>query len=384
MYRSTINIKHGCLTHLFWGYSKESNDYIHIRDVSRNGEACKCCCPVCDGIYIACVGEKNRPYFKHKSKYKCMYTDEITNYLRVKKILEAAHTVFLPSLKVAFGSRMFEHEAHIGVVDDVFYYCEEEQYPPLLIATIDSRPTRILLNFGKYYSKMDLNLIKNEVIQNNWDCIVVNLPKIGIDDCVTTSQLGKIVLEPSRNKVWLFSKMEAYWRKHLEDVVTVPKDVFSGARECYVHKRKHENTYYANYGDCDKCQFNLGSGQDCKCAAKIGITRISDFDVAEELRQYKVDKIRGENERIICEQERKAEYTRQKLQLEEEHIKREKQQIAEKRKKDFYQYRKCPHCGKQLKKNPGKKGVNWWCLGGNCGFYAFEDYETGEIIVAQE
>lgn len=372
MYHSSINIKHGCLTHLFWGRDKDSSEYVHISDVKQNGLGCNCQCPVCAGVYIACMGEKNRPYFKHQSKYKCMYTDEITTYLRAKQIIESVDSISLPILPVHFGSRTFKADLLPASINDVCYHCDEEQYPPLLIATIDKRPTRILLAFEGYYNYEDLQLFHAECTDNKWDCLVINLPKVDADDCVSTSQLHTALIGTSAQKSWLHSELEHYWKQRLEDCSSCPDKVVTGASEafdCAIHKNLYRNQYYASYSDCEKCPFNLGTGSDCRCAAEAGITCISDFDVSSELRQYRIERIRKENEQAIAERKQAIEREKQ-----------EKQQVAEHRIMEFYLNKTCPKCGRALKKMPGKKGINWLCLGSHCGFHAFENYETGEII----
>ena len=373
MYKSSINIKHGCLTHLFWGRDKDSGEYIHINDVKQNGLCCNCQCPVCKGVYIACMGEKKRPYFKHQSKYKCMYTDEITTYLRTKQILEAAESLSLPVLPVHFGTRTFKAELSSATIDDVYYHCDEEQYPPLLIATIDKRPTRILLAFEGYYNYEDLETFRREATENKWDCLIINMPKVDADDCIGTSQLQAVVLGASARKSWLHSELVPYWQKRLKDCSKQPDKVIAGVSEafdCPIHKQLYRDQYYASRKDCEKCQFNLGNGHDFRCAAEAGITCINDFDVSEELRHYRVDRLRAKNEQAIAERKRAAELAEQT-----------KQQEAEQRMRGFYLNNTCPKCGKQLKKMPGKKGTNWLCVGGGCGFFAFENYATGELIM---
>lgn len=379
MYRSTINIQHGCLTHLFWGHEQETGEYIHINDVQSNGLACNCQCPVCKGVYIACMGEKNRPYFKHKSKYKCMYTDEIATYLRAKKMLENAAAISLPSISVHFGRRTFKAEGYTAYIGDIFYHCDEEQYPPLLVAMIDQRPTRIILAFEGYYNSEDFALFMNEAVRNQWDCLVVNMPRVDADDCIRSSQLQSIILDKSSCKSWLHCEQEIYWRRRLEACSSQPTMVVvedAEAYACPIHKQLYHEQYFASRSDCEKCQFNLGSSSDCRCAADTGITCISDFDVSEALRQYRVEQLRQENEQAIITRKQAEELAKQTQKLAEQ----AKLQEAEQRRMGFYLNKTCPKCGKKLTKKLGMKGVYWLCFGSQCDFHAFENKETGELI----
>ena len=375
MYRSSINIKHGCLTHLFWGKDRDNGEYIHIQDVEKNGLGCNCQCPVCDGFYIACMGEQKRPYFKHQSKYKCMYTDEITTYLRTKQILNAATTMVLPHLSIPFGQRTFLVEGFTGAVecDSVFYYCEEEQYPPLLLVNIDNRPTRILLAFEGYYTPDDFSLFRNEAIRKKWDCLVFRLPKINSDDFLSTPHLRSILLDAARNKHWLHSELEPYWRERLQECVVAPATIVINGSEacaCPIHKQLYDNQYYAAVSDCEDCPYNFGTGHDCRCAAHTGITRISDFNIPEEQRLSRIEQVRAANEQSILDRKRATELAEQKKLME-----------AAQPEMSFYLNKTCPKCGKSLKQRLGLKGTYWHCFGNQCGFYVFENHETGELIM---
>lgn len=373
MYRSSINIKHGCLTHLFWGEDRSSGEYIHIQDVKEKGLDCNCQCPVCDGVYIACLGEINRPHFRHQSKYKCMYTDEITTYLRTEQLLKSANSMVLPNLPVSFGQRTFSIDSLTASVDNVFYHCEEEQYPPLLLATIDHRPTRILLAFEGYYREEDFSLFRKEAAAKKWECLIIRLPKVDANDYLSTPRLRSIVLDASCHKVWLHSELESYWQQRLKECVVVPSKIIvdgSEAFECPIHKQLYCNQYYAAPSDCEDCPYNLGTGHDCKCSAQTGITCISDFNIPEALRLSNVNQLRADNEQAIIDRNRASELAEQEKLLE-----------AKQLEMGFCMNKTCPKCGKPLKERLGKKGMYWLCLGGQCGFHAFENHETGELIM---
>lgn len=379
MYRSTINIQHGCLTHLFWGREQSTSEYIHIRDVEQNGLGCNCRCPVCSVVFIACMGEKNRPHFKHQSKYKCMYTDEITTYLRAKKVLENATSISLPSILVRFGKRNFKADGHTAQLGGIIYHCDENQYPPLLMAMIDQRPTRILLAFEGYFNSEDFALFQNEAVRNQWDCLMVDMPRVDGDDCISNYQLQTLLLAETVRKSWLHSEQRTYWQKRLEDCSIRPAKVIAGVSEAYacpLHKQLYQEQYFASLDDCEKCQFNLAASSDCRCAASTGITCISDFDVSDEIRQYQVEKLRHENEQAIIIRKQAEELEKQAEEL----AKQEALKEAEQRKIGFYLNKTCPKCGKQLTKRLGMKGVYWLCFGNLCDFHAFENNETGELI----
>lgn len=202
---------------------------------------------------------------------------------------------------------------------------------------------------------------------------------LNADDCIRSSQLQSIILDKSSCKSWLHCEQEIYWRRRLEACSSQPTMVVVEDAEeyaCPIHKQLYREQYFASHSDCEKCQFNLGSSSDCRCAADTGITCISDFDVSEALRQYRVEQLRQENEQAIITRKQAEELAKQTQKLAEQ----AKLQEAEQRRMGFYLNKTCPKCGKKLTKKLGMKGVYWLCFGSQCDFHAFENKETGELI----
>lgn len=150
MYQSVISIKHSNRSHLYWGIDKATGEVVGIDDVSSRGLNCNCKCAACGGDFIARKGEKNKHHFAHQSNYECVYANEIALYLYVKKVLSGCLRVELPEIPVKIGARTeLAREKYVAAVGEVFYACEPEQYPPLLVAELDNQPTRIILAFEK-------------------------------------------------------------------------------------------------------------------------------------------------------------------------------------------------------------------------------------------
>lgn len=153
MCKSDLNIKHANKTHLYWGIDKTTGEVVGIDEVASRGLNCNCRCAACGGDFIARKGEKNRHHFAHQSNYECVYANEIAVYMLVKQMLVKSNTILLPAVSLEIGSRMEQvKEQRTGRLGDVFYHCDPEQYPPLLIVDIDGRKTRVVLQFGKYYT----------------------------------------------------------------------------------------------------------------------------------------------------------------------------------------------------------------------------------------
>ena len=151
MYRSEINIKHSNRSHLYWGIDKATGEIVDIDDVRSRGLNCNCKCAACNGDFIARKGEKNKHHFAHQSNYECVYANEIAIYLFVKMVFASYQTIEAPEIPVKIGSRTEiaknNWDARVG---EVYYQCDPEQYPPLLVAELDKTPTRIILAFEKY------------------------------------------------------------------------------------------------------------------------------------------------------------------------------------------------------------------------------------------
>ena len=153
---SSLNIKHLNRSHLYWGIDKTTGDVVDIDEVQKRGLNCNCRCAACKGDFIARKGEKNKHHFAHQSNYECVYANEIAIYLLTKKLLEQLQAIELPSIPVKIGKRTeLAKESWQAPIGEIVYQCEPEQYPPLLVATLDNRPTRIILSFGKYYTAVD-------------------------------------------------------------------------------------------------------------------------------------------------------------------------------------------------------------------------------------
>ena len=150
MYRSDISIRHRNKSHLFWGLDKETNDVVYISQVKNRGLDCNCRCAHCGEDFIARLGEVNKHHFAHKSNYECVYSNEIAVYLLAKKYLQSMQTLTIPAVGFYFGSRRdYVETATEAAIGEVFYQCDPQQYPPLLVAEINNEPTRIILSFAK-------------------------------------------------------------------------------------------------------------------------------------------------------------------------------------------------------------------------------------------
>ena len=373
MFHSELNIKHGNKSHLYWGIDKTTGDIVSIDDVIARGLDCNCKCAACGGDFIARKGDINRHHFAHQSNYECAYANELAIYMLAKQVLQGSAQMSLPAISLAIGTRTEKlKDVSQEAITGVYYHCDETQYPPLLIAEINHRPTRILLDFGGYYLYEDFTLLRDEAGSKQWDCLVIDMPMVGVDDFMQRNLLRAAILDNVQKKKWIYTESKPYWYNRIQECVNIPSKVAIGAKqvnECPLHKRAWEGQYYATAEDCDQCEYNWGLPKNSRCAAIAGISRISDFSLSEEARRTRTQQARTKNDHAIHEQLQAEEIAKQKKQIE-----------AEQRWVDFLVNNKCPRCGKTLMKRSGKKGNYWLCIGGTCGFYAFENYETGELI----
>ena len=169
---SNLNIKRKRSARLRWGFNTVTRTPMHISQIHERG-ACGCVCPVCGGDLSAKLGHKNInpngrvPHFAHKCSDDCLYGNEIAEYYIVKTILEKADTLRLPD---EGGEEKYAKLAGVSLS------YTKSQYPPLLTATLDGTPVRIILCFDGYYKLADLQLFMEEACAKKWWCLGINRP----------------------------------------------------------------------------------------------------------------------------------------------------------------------------------------------------------------
>ena len=301
MYRSEINIKHSNRSHLYWGIDKATGEVVGIDDVRSRGLNCNCKCAACNGDFIARKGEKNKHHFAHQSNYECVYANEIAIYLFVKMVFASYQTIEAPEIPVKIGSRTEiaknNWDARVG---EVYYQCDPEQYPPLLVAELDNTPTRIILSFGKYYTEDDIVLLKQEACEKGWDCLSISFPRITEQQSINPDLMRLGVQGNIQGKTWIYNAREARWQHRLqENAVTPPQTMpasWGTAYECPIHKREREGRYYARPEDCSRCAFNYTLVPKCKCLAMNGIQHLRDIKLPIEQRMESIQKMQKEND----------------------------------------------------------------------------------------
>lgn len=301
MYRSDINIRHRNKSHLFWGLDKETDEVVYISQVKSRGLECNCRCAHCGEDFIARLGDVNKHHFAHKSNYECVYSNEIAVYLLVKRLLQSMEKLLIPAAGFYFGNRRdyisIASEATIG---EVFYQCDPQQYPPLLMAHINDEPTRIILSFAKYYTDEDFLLLKREAKAKSWNCLLIDLPRIEDESSINIDLLKMSLKGCETEKHWIHHKAAALAYKELQALAITPKAVLPEEQainyECPLHRQKRNEQYYARPADCDGCPYNLAKYPECKCLAHIGVQRYSDLQLSLEARIKKVDDLRSAND----------------------------------------------------------------------------------------
>ncbi len=320
MTKSFVNIKHSNRSHLYWGVDKKTGDIVKIDDVQNRGLNCNCRCAACNGDFIAKKGEINKHHFAHQSNYECVYANEIAIYLLAQKILSNAGHLELPQITVNIGRRTeIARNPYTSIYTNSYYQCDTEQYPPLLLGTLDRQPTRIILDFGHYYSDADYNLLRQESLSKSWDCIAIALPRITDRTSLSIDQLRKSLLQQIDKKTWIRNSLQDRWKKRLEDAATIPDQHLVNGRyiryKCPIHCQKDGSEYYANISDCDFCVYNLSISPDCRCLAPRGIKSLHDFKKSEDDLQAEVNAKRKENDErlLLVEELRKQQQDAQRV-----------------------------------------------------------------------
>ena len=392
MYTSKINIKHNRSAEIHWGVHKTTNEIIGIDDVEGNGYACNCKCACCGSDLKAVTqGKIQQHHFKHRGNNGCYYSDEIAEYLKAHELLSVLDSIWVPPVAIRIGRRpQIIQPAQEVSIDNVECFHDANHYPPLLLANINQKLTRIILSFGGYYSQADRALLKSEARESNWDCLEILLPKKENNITILPEQLFTYISGINTNKQWLFSSTAYTCFRSLKNSsrVLAPTHIkYGGITDteytCPAHKREFNGKFYAFKNDCKECDFRLAfDTESCLCLAEAYIKKLSDLDIPENIRIEQFLKLQKENEMRLQEQNRKKiEQTNACLPKmsntsEKDQVVSLDSQLA----KEYFCKQLCPCCGKRLRKQEGKKKNNWLCLNG-CEFFVVEDIATGEIKI---
>lgn len=301
MVQSYVNIKHSNRSHLYWGIDKTTGKIVGIDSVNSRGLDCNCKCAACNGDFIARKGEHNRHHFAHVSNYECVYANEIAIYLLVQKLLDHEQKFKFPSVTVRIGQREeIAKNPHTLTLTNTYYHCTQEQYPPLLLATFDDRPVRILLDFNHYYSSDDFRLLQLECKSKDWDCISISLPHLSDTRYSNPIELRELISENIDRKNWIQSALKDRWTNRLNDAAINPKKypTYKGhiRYECPLHCQYYEGAYYAVTSDCDRCEYNLSIFPECKCLGYAGIRHLKDFKRPTKELQQEILSVQRKNE----------------------------------------------------------------------------------------
>ncbi len=203
MYKTDLNIRHSNKSQLFWGVDKNTNQIVHISDVENRGLNCNCRCAYCKVDYVAKLGDVYQHHFAHRSNYNCVYANEVAFYMYTAELLKEIPSIYIPSEAVSTAKCGMDIE-----IADVYYHVEPEQYPPLLIIETKKRPIRIVLNFGKYYSREDNMRFKEEALHSGWDCLFVQLPQIDESKSISKKQFTELIRQNRNHKQWIYCEEE--------------------------------------------------------------------------------------------------------------------------------------------------------------------------------
>lgn len=308
MYSSSINIKHQHSTRLYWGIHVPTNEPVWIGNVKASGLACNCRCAACGETLEAHLGSVRKHHFQHNSNDKCVYGNEIAEYIKAKLLLDQQEFFELPAVGIAIGQHnKAMQDAQMVKISGVYINQTPNHYPPLLIVETEQRPVRIILDFEDYYTKSDLELFEIEAKENGWDCIGISLPDAAEGSCVSVELLCE---GTSLERYWIHSCQAGAWTKDLEQYAVTPKvqyDVHGTGNaiwriaeyDCFLHLHEYNGRYYARETDCEKCAYNLTTTPHCMCMAGSGIREPQDLERPEAERMAEVLRIRKENEEQI-------------------------------------------------------------------------------------
>jgi hypothetical protein len=181
-----------------------------------------------------------------------------------------------------------------------------------MVGQVDGRPTRIIFQFGQYYTAEDYKQFRAEAIRNNWDCLVVCLPEITDERSLDRDAILEEI-ERGNQKQWVHNSIKAEWDSRLRRAAVTPSHVqkshWEKLYECPIHAHWRDGKPLAGDNDCYHCEFNQGVTPQCLCLAQEFIQRLSDFELTAHERHRRRDILRAKNdqkhEQAVREQEQK-------------------------------------------------------------------------------
>lgn len=304
------SIKKKTAHNIYFGEDIDTGEFRHISAVP-SGARCRCICASCKKPLEARKGDIRRHHFAHESNYECVYANEVAIYDGVKKILEDKRMLATPQITLSFRSwnnAEVLKPSQVLSLEEVKYDCEPLQYPPVLMVCSSGKTLRILIEFGDYYSKDDIDSLKAEARQEGYSALLFQFPDIDNADNAeffSVSNLTDCVIRGKASSFWLRSALEDRVRSKFLAYAQPPKRNPVGY-DCPIHIAKYGETFFARDTDCAQCRFNLGERQQCLCIGATGIQSHKDFELSSEELRMRCEAIRAENEKKIEEAEKKA------------------------------------------------------------------------------
>lgn len=317
------NFKKKSAHNIYFGINKETGKICCISEAA-NGGRCGCVCAACGEPLVARKGDVRVHHFAHKSNYECVYANEVAIYKEVARIMDSCQKLFFPPISLQFPSweeKETLKSARPLSIQKVIYSCEPFQYPPVLEVIVQGAKLRVLISFGNYYTKEDLDIIAAEARAGNYSVLLFCFPNVDSKgaDFFTSAHLTDCVVRGNVQSSWVRSALEDDKRKKFLNQAHPPKENAVGY-DCPIHIAKYNGMFAARPADCAHCRFNLGKESKCLCAGDAGIQSIEDFVLPPEERQARVQEIKMDNEKKIEEAENRRALEMERRKAVEERV----------------------------------------------------------------
>lgn len=260
------------------------NKWVHIEDVTQNGNLCGCFCPYCHSpLQAKCEGKKNQHHFAHISDRECKVSHESALHLLAKEIIEEQKAIMVP---VYYPKRYTEiHEQTFENADEYLYWeyyyqdfedldsdDERDEFDPYwrlhyfpsqqlrfqkveieksddnnslradCIGTTDNGIQYAI----EFFVTHKINDLKLEKIQNgNINCLEIKIPK---DFVLDKTVLTDFLLHSSKGRTWI---------NYPYADVTIPQQVERAQREAIIKQRAISNVKEIPEWKCKGCKVCL-------------------------------------------------------------------------------------------------------------------------------
>lgn len=195
-------------------YALQNGKLVSIEDV-ESGLACNCFCPACNGKLVARKGEIRKPHFAHYKVEDCKHGAETALHLAAKEIIMEKKVFTIPSSKAdkkVDGSQPILRGRKRIEFDKVESEVNLGDFIADILAKVNGKDLIIEIAVTHFVDETK----REKIIAKGISAVEVDLSEL--KDGFTKSELVNLVIENTKNKLWIFdAEKDALLKKKEEE-----------------------------------------------------------------------------------------------------------------------------------------------------------------------